>query len=62
MAGDDFVGRTVLKRLHLKRSLHTQGRNQEGGLDETDEFGTGQHLGGLDRLTEGRGDGGGSRD
>ena len=56
------MGRTILKRLHLKCSLYTQGRNQEGGLNETDEFGTGQHLGGLDRLTQGRGDGGGSRD
>lgn len=45
MAGEDFVRRTVLKRLHLKRSLHTQGRSQEGGLNETDEFGTDQHLG-----------------
>ena len=56
------MGSTILKRLHLKCSLYTQGRNQEGGLNEPDEFGTGQHLGGLDRLTQGRGDGGGSRD
>lgn len=53
-AGGDFARRSVLKGLHLKSSLDSQGRNREASLSETNELRISRHPGGLDRLTKGR--------